>query len=299
MGEYIDAKTPILCLCNIHNYKWEPTPNSLLCGQGCPICGQIISNINSTKTHDKFLRELSIINKNIEPLEEYLGVFIKMKVKCKICENIWYTTPNSLLHGKSGCSECNKIKSYNAQVKSNETFLKQLKEINPNLFPLEKYYNYNTKIKVRCLIHNYDWYVAPAKILNSKTGCPKYAIYTGENKIDEILNKWGYNSEAQKTFKDCKDKYVLPFDRYLTDFNILIEYDGEGHYKPIRYGSMSDKEAEEQLKYVKLHDSIKNKYCEENDIPLIRIPYWEKDDMEYFLWCKLEKYGAIKPIEVA
>ena len=39
---------------------------------------------------------------------------------------------------------------------------------------------------------------------------------------------------------------------------------------------------------------MKNEYCEKNGIPLIRIPYWENQNMESYLFDKLVEYGAIE-----
>ena len=65
---------------------------------------------------------------------------------------------------------------------------------------------------------------------------------------------------------------------------------------PIRKGNMTDEGAANQLRIQKQRDEIKNKYCKENNIPLIRIPYWEKDNMEYFLF---EKMKGIIDIQAA
>ena len=42
-----------------------------------------------------------------------------------------------------------------------------------------------------------------------------------------------------------------------------------------------------QLKVVQRHDSIKTNYCESNHIPLIRIPYWERNNLKIFILSKL------------
>lgn len=81
----------------------------------------------------------------------------------------------------------------------------------------------------------------------------------------------------------------MPFDFYLFDVNILIEADGEGHYKPIRRGNMTQKESERQLAIIQGHDKIKTQYCINNNIPLIRIPYWERKNLECFLFDELNK----------
>ena len=45
----------------------------------------------------------------------------------------------------------------------------------------------------------------------------------------------------------------------------LIEFDGSQHYRESCWGRPSK---------TKLHDEMKNQYCAEHQIPLLRIPYW-------------------------
>jgi hypothetical protein len=115
-------------------------------------------------------------------------------------------------------------------------------------------------------------------------------LSSNEEKIIDILEDLEYSIEAQKRFDDCRDKYSLPFDIYVKELNLLIEYDGEGHYYPIPRGDMSKEEAEERLLIVQKHDSIKTQYCKENNIPLIRIPYWENKNLYDFLIEQIKQY---------
>jgi len=78
------------------------------------------------------------------------------------------------------------------------------------------------------------------------------------------------NFTQQKKFKECKDKKVLPFDFYLNDLNICIEFDGKHHFCKYEYWGGNSK-----LEYTQKHDQIKNIYCKENKIKLIRIKYNE------------------------
>lgn len=289
LGEYKSANSKIKCKCLIDGTEWEATPNNLLSGQGCPECGKILSARAKTKTNERFLFELKEINDNIIPLEEYQGVKNKILVSCKACGCEWQTTPDNLLQNGS-CPNCAKIEAHNRQVKSNEQFLKDLSEVNPMLTPLEPYYNDHTKILVKCNIHNYKWYVAPNKILHRNTGCPKCSIYSNEKKIVDFFDNMGYSTEPQKRFEDCCDKNPLPFDVYVRDLNLLIEYDGEGHYIPIPRGGMSKEDAEKVLLLTQKHDEIKTRYCQLNNIPLIRIPYWENKNIELFLTEQLQQY---------
>lgn len=79
----------------------------------------------------------------------------------------------------------------------------------------------------------------------------------------------------QKTFKDCKDKKLLPFDFYLPAYNLIIEYDGEQHFD-IKHSFSG----EDGFVNTIIHDAIKNQYCEDNNINILRIPFWEFDNIE-------------------
>ena len=79
-------------------------------------------------------------------------------------------------------------------------------------------------------------------------------------------------------FRDCKNKRVLPFDFYIYDYNITIEYQGIQHYSPIEFFGGHD-----ALEYVKLNDSIKLNYCKNNNINLILLNYWDFDRIEEIL----------------
>lgn len=135
----------------------------------------------------------------------------------------------------------------------------------------------------------------------TKCGC-KYcnmSYYTNEEKIDNILKSWNINFQRQVSFKECRDKNALPFDFYIPSFNLLMEYQGEQHYIPIPRSNMTDKEANENLVKIQNHDKIKRKYCEDNNINFIEIPYWENEDLENYLFDKFLDLNFIIEIKTS
>lgn len=46
---------------------------------------------------------------------------------------------------------------------------------------------------------------------------------------------------------------------------------------------MTDDDAVNNLKKTQMHDKIKTDYCLNNGIKLVRIPYWERDNLENYL----------------
>lgn len=116
---------------------------------------------------------------------------------------------------------------------------------------------------------------------NCHCGCQKEKhISKGERKIKRLLEQSKIIFESEKRFKDCKDYRYLPFDFYLPDYNCCIEYDGRQHYESIQYFGGNEEFIKRQQ-----HDNIKNQYCKDNNIKLIRIPYWDYDKLneEYLL----------------
>ena len=80
----------------------------------------------------------------------------------------------------------------------------------------------------------------------------------------------------EKTFKDLKHG-LFRFDFYIKNYHgrsLLIEIDGEQHFKPI-YGRQKFLKGQE-------HDRRKNSYCLANNIELYRIPYWEIKNIKTF-----------------
>lgn len=109
--------------------------------------------------------------------------------------------------------------------------------------------------------------------------------YKGEKRIEDVLNKMNIPYIRQYRFNDCRDKNPLPFDFYLPEHKICIEYDGEQHFESIEHFG-----GDERLEDTQLKDKIKTKYCKRHKIKLIRIPYWDFDRIESILEEILNKF---------
>lgn len=90
----------------------------------------------------------------------------------------------------------------------------------------------------------------------------------GERIIKDILVNNNVHFVPQKRFDDCRNINPLPFDFYLPDYNVCIEYDGIQHFEPIEFFGGQD-----GFKRRVYNDSIKTQYCINNNINLIRLPY--------------------------
>lgn len=113
--------------------------------------------------------------------------------------------------------------------------------------------------------------------------CPTCTLKTSllELKTEEWFNENKIVFIKQKTFKDCKNINLLRFDYFIPDINLLIEVDGEQHFKPVCFGGITKERAELNFRKSQERDKIKDGYCKEHNIKLLRIPYWEYRDNKY------------------
>ena len=137
-------------------------------------------------------------------------------------------------------------------------------------------YNYNETIFINCklkidiICRKHGKFKQTASDHLSGCGCPICNESKGEKQIRFFLESKNINFIAQMKFDDCKYKSNLFFDFFICDKNLCIEFDGEQHFIPVIYFG-----GDKIFKKVKKRDEIKNEYCKNNNIRLIRIRYDE------------------------
>lgn len=268
LSEYQGNNEKISCRCLVDGYQWNTTPSKLINAKhGCPKCGGSLKISN-----EEFLRRVEIVNPNITMLESYVNDSAKILASCNCCKHQWKISPSHIYSGR-GCPKCAQAKKRDAFAKSQEKFESELSIVNPNIEVIGEYTNSNTKIQCKCKICGKTWSALPTNLLKGK-GCPRCAASNGEKNIEKWLLRNSIKYIAEATFDDCRFKHKLPFDFYLPDLNICIEYDGYQHFYPVRYKGMTSFDADAAFAMQKERDEIKNNYCKNNNIHLIRIPYW-------------------------
>lgn len=98
-----------------------------------------------------------------------------------------------------------------------------------------------------------------------------------EQVVYNILVRENFSFEREKRFKDCYNG-LYRFDFYLPNQAMVIEVQGEQHYKFVKsfYSSKTDfKKAQER-------DRRKISYCLARGIKIYCIPYWEISHIHTF-----------------
>jgi len=112
--------------------------------------------------------------------------------------------------------------------------------------------------------------------MNNHTKCEYCCSSKGEKVVMNILNKFGLNFINEFQFEDLvgKNNIKLRYDFAVivnNDLACIIEYDGTYH---------------DDIKFLE-YDEVKDDYCLDNNIELIRIHHSELKDIEYVLANKL------------
>jgi hypothetical protein len=257
---YKSTHEKIEIICPIHGPFYQTPYHHTIRKQGCRNCVILYSDIKG------FINKSNEIHNNAYDYSEsnYIKANIPVIIICHK-HGIFKQTPSNHVHLKQGCPKCSK------KCDTQDEFIEKcnIKHNYKYDYSLIEYENRKRKVKIICPIHG-TFEQFPYAHLNKGQGCPICNDSKGEKEIAKILDNLNISYERQKTFKDCKNIYTIPFDFYISKFNVCVEYDGIQHFQPVSYWGGVNR-YENQI----ISDNIKNQYCKDNNIKLIRIRYDE------------------------
>lgn len=233
------------------------------------------SSVKASKSRMKD-KEYVFYENGLTPIEKYKGV--NKRIYCKTEEGYYvycsvegierYNNINSTIF-----HSCNKyvIENIKLFIKNNDLDVELLSE---------EYTGTHDKLKFKCSCGNifYNNLDAFKRGIGQKCkGCGKKSVISKmEESVEKYLKELNIENYREKIFVDCKDKYCLPFDFYLPQYNSCIECQGKQHFEAIEYfGGI------EHLNYVKHHDKIKKDYCNNNNIGFLEISYLDFKNNEW------------------
>jgi very-short-patch-repair endonuclease len=173
----------------------------------------------------------------------------------------------------------------NTAPKTNEQFLKESREVwgTKYDYSLTEYKGALVDVKII-----YDGIVYLQRPTSHLKGMAPEFRKTQESIINDDMRKSDLFGETEihnflRKYKIAfKEKYKLDeivFDFYLPSLRVCIEFDGRQHFEPMeKFGGV------DTLERIKSNDKVKDEYCEENYIELIRIRYDNIDDVYRILW---------------
>ena len=267
--EYCGNNKKVEIICPIHN-SFFMKPLYIFEGSGCPKCAS--KGLTTNEIIDRF--KLIHGDKYNYSLVDFKAHDIPIKIICSEHGEFLQKSSNHLQG--TGCPKCT------GKYFNTSEILKKFKVVHGSkyIYDLVEYTHHRKDVKILCPKHG-EFLQKPMNHLRGH-GCPKCSeelkISKGELKIETILKENNIYFETQKKFENCKNIHQLPFDFYLPDLNILIEYDGEQHFKAVEYFG-----GERTLLQTQQRDKIKTDFTKKENIKLIRISYWNYKNIEKIL----------------
>jgi predicted nucleic acid-binding Zn-ribbon protein len=250
---------------------------------GCSHCAEIQRRKTRTKSHEQFESEVRALHGDeYKIIGRYTKALEPVEVKHIKCGYTYPVIADKLLQGRK-CPECARISRAVKKSMTHDEFLVKLNEKwGEDYTPLDEYKRSQIKIRVRHNKCGHVYKVVPSAIL-AGFGCPKCCMFDSKacKRIEKFLIDKSFTYAREFKIKGCKHKYLLPFDFAILKENkiiLLIEYDGEQHFVPLKhFGGNKDFEVR------KKRDEIKNTFCRENNLKLLRISYKQDDEIEQIL----------------
>jgi very-short-patch-repair endonuclease len=266
---YVNDYTKGIIICKICNKKFQQTPSNHFQGHGCRQCAIKQRSKLQTKTKENFEKEANKKHNGKYDYSEFIYINNRQKstIICPV-HGKFQQTASDHLQG-NGCRDCGYIESKKKQTKTQKQFEIEANKKHDDKYDYSKfiYVNDCTKSIIICPEHD-EFHQTPNGHLHG-FGCPTCKSSYGEKNIKHLLDKQNIEYIQQFKFHKCKYINALPFDFYLPKYNLLIEFDGVQHYKPIEYFGGNDAFNSQIIK-----DSIKNNHCQDNNLILLRIPYF-------------------------
>jgi Zn finger protein HypA/HybF involved in hydrogenase expression len=266
--EYVTNKTPVKIKCPEHGIFFQSPNNHINKKQGCPVCSG-----NAPGSTESFISKANKIHNNTYDYSKvnYVNSKTKVIITCPVhgdfsqSPDIHVSSPNYC-----GCPECGGTTKSN----TNKFILSAIKVHQDKYdYSYVRYKTAHKPVKIYCKKCHKIFIQCPTNHLNGR-GCYRCQQSHGENVIEKFLNNNSIHFISQKRFPKCKNpktNYELKYDFYIPSKNMLIEYDGEQHFKIGRLGSYI--QTKKELDNIQYRDQIKTTYATKNNIFLLRIKY--------------------------
>jgi Zn finger protein HypA/HybF involved in hydrogenase expression/very-short-patch-repair endonuclease len=277
---YINNYSKVEIICKEHgSFFQKPLYHS---AHGCPKCGRIRMKNSKIDNSNKWLEDFIKVHKDRYDYSKviYTGAKNKVEIVCREHDSFFQRVMDH--KSGSGCKKCGELKSRTTGIKSSmiakRNLISDFIKVHNDRYDYSKVIYTTKKSKVEIICKKHGSFLQTTSSHKSGSGCPDCKISKGESRIMNILNDFSINFKSQYRFDDCRLIYPLVFDFYLPDYNMCVEYDGIQHFEPIeKWGGI------ERFQKQIVNDNIKNKYCIENNIKLLRIPYTNFDKIESIL----------------
>jgi hypothetical protein len=275
LGEELRG-TKIFYTCDIHGvsqFYWSNLTggNKFL---GCKVC----RNLSKSKKifTDKLDMDKCIL------MEEYMSAKLPLKMKCLVHDFEFISSRNAYLSKGEYCPKCRKDEN---KEKWKNIFIEKSSQIHNNYYDYSRvvYDTVMNSVEIICPEHGIFHQSPDAHMRGQK--CIKCSMSYPENYIKnflESINISYIHGKGLKILTNPETGYPLKPDFYLPDYNLIIEYDGAQHFKPMY---------PDDFEYIQKLDKLKNDLCLLHNINIMRFNKNNVDTLEDSIIKFIAKYN--------
>ena len=295
---YAKARKKLEVICLTHGSFWVAPVNHLSAHSGCPVCAAKARGLANRQrltgsTHDNFAstrakrfanwlsssREIHSDNYDYSKVR-YKSNKDKVLIGCKK-HGDFFTIPMKHIKG-SGCPKCAGEERRLSQV----DFIAKAIAVHGERYGYSRvvYKTGTDKVVIDCPEHGL-FEQKPSKHLSGR-GCPSCCESHGEKAIRVALENKGIGFRREVSFEECVNPETgkkLRFDFFIPRLKMCIEFDGEQHFHARKRGIFRDVDVEQ----IQKRDAIKDEFCRDVGIHLLRIPYSRIKSVEEILTAEI------------
>ena len=278
---------PIIITCKKHG-DFQTTPKHHLMGDGgCPHC-RILTVSNKLRKGIELIKETLVERYGDDIVlisTEYSNVRKPLVLECK--KHGQFVTTWALIRRGSCCPACGIENRALKRSLGQEEFERRSNLIHHNKYSYELavYKEEKSKVWVRCPEHGYFEIMAEHHMAGF--GCPICSFTRGEQAVYNYLSEHNIQFDYQYEFASSdlfSNNTKFRVDFWLKQLNVIIEYNGEQHYRPVSIFGGKERYIIQQER-----DNSLRVLCAHNNIKLIEIPFWEYNNIEKILKRELKK----------
>lgn len=280
---FLATNKKVVIICPEHG-EFDQLASDHLRGRGCQKCGRKTQGLAKRLSFGEWVKTATETHGDTYKYDEASFTTTKNDIRI-FCEKHGWFTQNAGRHAYigQGCEDCGNDRIAISRGRTTEDFIRMSKEVHGDTYdysllktdPETGNLIYEDKDKIRLICQDHGPFLTITNNhIHLEQGCPACEATKGEVKVRKFLEEREIPFIFQWVDHDCVDTSRLRFDFYLPESRTVIEYDGEQHFRPVRFhNDLTDEEIELKFQNTVKKDEIKNQWCHEKGIKMIRIPF--------------------------
>lgn len=280
---YVNQTTLVTVICPLHG-EFTPQPNNHLTGAQCRSCGNDSRRTKRAHGVERFIQKAQEVHGDRYDYDAvaYVNNKTHVSVTCR-AHGPFPVRPDMHVARKQGCSNCGGSKAL-----TTAGFVDRARQIHGDRYEygMVEYQNMYVLVTIECPDHG-PFEQIPHSHLDGH-GCSRCRESKGERAVRNALDEWHIAYVQHWRDHDCIFRGRLTFDFALPEHKALIEFDGQQHYKPVKWSkNMTDEAALAAFRIVQARDRAKDEWARANGWTLVRLT-----QVESVRWDLMTTLGA-------